>query len=440
MKKIKAIVLSASLCAAMLLSGCVAKPETDYGIEHNGSNGSDNSDSSGTGELSFGKAEISEVRENYAEDAERVRNKSYENLYFNDTVFFPFPELDAVSELTLTPLTIGKSKSADELYKFFCEAVDKLTDNKYSDEEKRYEIRFVDGSKQLETGASADQMPYPYDSPTIDDYELTEYPYLTIDNKDYFIDMICGALRGYDNGALIEYDGINRSWRGMYFMIDFDQLHRPVFYTEDLTCSDTYRLVDGEISIADAAKFAQSYLDNLKFTPYEGNIPKPRIYAVNVVDIGKERYGYNFLTTVEYKGMDFEHHYSNGIGGSYSGVLTDYDTREYTTINGKIDMIETDKIHHFMSIAYGVEITEGEPTTEIITLEAAADIISDFYSESMKFAVQEVSAAWLPTDDRDTDAGNGCPCWKFRMTSNGEMYHTLVNMITGEVYLYVQTV
>lgn len=389
------------------------------------------------------KAEIAEIRNSFSKDFEGLKSKTYDNLDFSKTVCSPFPQIDEVSELTLTPLV---GKSTDEIYDFFSEAVDILTGNKYTEEQKRYEIRFVDANDDplinVDNSESADTPPYPYNHPNIDEYKNgkeTNYPWPKIDNKDYFIDMMFGVIRGFDNGALVEYDHSD-SRLTMYFMIRQNDQHRPVFYTEDLTCTDTYRLVDGEISIADAAKFAQNYLDEFKFTPYEGNIPKPQIFAINVVDIGGGCYGYNFLTTVEYNSVFFDHRDMKGMDVGTLGVLTDYDKRSYDSILGNIDMIETDKIHHFLSVASGVDITEGEPTSEIITVGSAADAVSEFFSGYMNFTVMEVSMVWLSTNDPNEIVEQAYPCWKFKMSANGEIYHTFVNVISGEIYLYVQVV
>lgn len=435
MKIKRNVFLSVAIVVSLLLTGC--NSGSSIGENESESFKIENKDPL------LVKAEITEIRNSFSKDFEDLKSKTYDNLDFSKTVYSPFPQIDEVSELTLTPL---KGKSTEEIYDFFSEAVDILTENKYTKEKKRYEIRFVDADDvpliNVDNSESADMPPYPYNYPNIDEYKNgkeTDYPWPTIDNKDYFIDMMFGVIRGFDNGALVEYDHSD-SRPTMYFMIRQNDKHHPVFYTEDLTCTDTYRLIDGEISIADAAKFAQSFLDKFKFTPYEGNIPKPRIFAVNVVDIGGGRYGYDFLTTVEYNGVFFDHCDMQGMDVGSTRVLTDYDKRSYNTLVGNIDMIETDKIHHFLSVAKGVDITEGEPTTEIITVESAADSLSDFFSGEMKFRVKEVAMVWLSTNDPNEIIEQAYPCWKFKMVANGEIYHTFVNVITGEIYLYVQAV
>ena len=377
------------------------------------------------------KAEISEIRSGFTESVERLRNKSYDNLVFTKTAFSFPDELESVSELKATPL---KGKSVDEIYEYLCDAIDFLTDKEYTDEEKRHDIRFVDADYDDKNER------YPYSSPNIDEYKNgyeTEYPWPTVGNDDYSLDLMFGVLRSFDDGSLVEYDGVSSGIRQMYFMISTAK-HPVVFYTEDLTCTDKYKLIDGEISIADAAAFAQNYLDSLDFTPYEGNIPKSKIVAVNVVNIGNGNYGYNFVVAYTYKGLcfNFDDRKETDSGGLF--VDTDYDERDYSGASGSIDMIRTDKVCRFFDVANGVDITEGEPQTSVITLETAADKISEFFSGFMTFYVDSVSVVWLSEKKSGEMTMPTYPCWKFKMYANGDIYHTFVNMITGEVYLYIQ--
>ena len=46
---------------------------------------------------------------------------------------------------------------------------------------------------------------------------------------------------------------------------------------------------------------------------------------------------------------------------------------------------------------------------------------------------------WLPTATGEL-IDSGYPCWKFTMGCFGETYHTFVDMITGEIHLYIQVV
>ena len=149
------------------------------------------------------------------------------------------------------------------------------------------------------------------------------------------------------------------------------------------------------------------------------------------MNIGDGKYGYNFITTPEYNNILFD--YSDMRGGiGIRLVVNDYDKRQYDNMPGQIDMIETDKVYHFISPAYTRPIEEAEMHTSVITLENAAKIVSEFYSQHMSFFVTRVQVVYLPCGVVAE------PCWKFIMSYNGEQYHTFVNMHTGEVHVYIQ--
>lgn len=428
MKRTKHIALSITICTSLLLTGCnnASTTESSGGLEPANS-------AAYIAEDSFVRGTFSEIRESFESDVEAVKSKEYDNLNFDKAVFSPPPKIDSISELRLVR---PKGKSVDEIYDFFCKSVDTLTDNKYSDEEKKYEIRFADGEQD-------ESLPFPYRWPDIDKYkngQQTANPWPLIDDMKNFIWMSGGVIHKFNNGDLADYDGVERA-DGLlegYTMLS----HQHVFYTEDLTCTDTYRLVDGEISIADAAKFAQNYIDEFDYTPYDdANMPKPVIYAVNVFDIGGGCYGYDFMTTYEYNGVLFDRYEANKGERGMQGSANGYDKRNYGSWMGFADMIKTDEIHTFGSIWLGFDVIEAEPTTEIITVDSAADAVSNFFSGYMIFNVTEVSMVWLDTNEGgDAVDQEAYPCWKFKMYSNGEIYHTFVDVITGEVHLYIQVV
>lgn len=142
-----------------------------------------------------GCAENPETQDN----DEKSQWEKYENISFIGTKF-DIPEISTASVLTLTPL---KGKPVRELYDFLAGAVDELLPGEYSDSEKAYEIRFVDGV-EVDDNAS-----YPYNCPKLEQYLETmqsAYPWLTISTKENYIEMKNGCLRGFDNGALIRYD------------------------------------------------------------------------------------------------------------------------------------------------------------------------------------------------------------------------------------------
>lgn len=387
MKKIlHAIILLTICCSVIIISGCGSDTDFDY-------------------------KPVSEIRENFSQSVEELKSREFDNLDFSHADF-SFPEIDSISLLALTSF---EGKSVQGLYDFFSASVDTLAPGKISDEQKLNEIRFYDGKNPDGT------------RPTIKEYTPTDYPYPFIETDDCFMDMQNGVLRWFDNAALMRWCGEEGS-PIMQTMISDKRRVKDII--TDMNCTDKYELTNGEISIKDAAEFVNNYLQTMKFSPYELSA-RSKAVAVNIVDIGKGKVGYNFLITPEYKKVLFDY-LENGGGIGTRLVKNDYDDRMYDVMPKQIDMIETDKIYHFICPAYNRSIEEAETFSSIITLECAAEIVNKFYSESMDFTVDRVQAVYLPY------GSNAEPCWKFIMKNFGSSYNTLVNMHTGEVHVYIQ--
>lgn len=366
---------------------------------------------------SYDLASVSEIRENYSQSTEELLLKEFVNLDFSKAEFMDFPEIDSISTLSLGILS---GKSAREIYDFFCESLDILMPGKYSAEVKESEIRFADG-KRPEGSTSYE------DFPTINEYELGENPFLMFKADDCFLDYTNGTLRWFDTADLLHWCGEDRAPN----METMDSANAVFLkYISDINSTEKYELINGEISIKDAVDFANNYLETMNFSPYELSA-KTKVCAVNIFKIDGEKYGYNFMTTPEYKNVMFDYPEMMGGGMGISKIPNDYDNRDYFILPGQIDMIETDKVCHFISPAYNRSIEEAETYTSIITLENAADIVSRFYSNHMLFYVTRVQVVYLEY------LNTAEPCWKFLMNCSGLLYNTFVNMHTGEVYVYI---
>lgn len=383
---LRAFIILTICCSVILLSGCDSQTEPD---------------------LDF--APVPEIRENFSRTVEKLKAREFDNLNFSNADF-SFPEIDSISELSLDRFN---GKSAQEIYDFFGASLDALVPGKFSDEQKLNEIRFYDGKNPDGTFQ------------TIKEYTLTDYPWPFVETDECFMDMLHGVLRWFDNGDF-------KRWRGeegcpsMETMVGHGKLVDSI---TDMNCTDKYNLTNGEISVKDAADFVNNYLATIDFSPYELSA-RCKAAAVNVVDIGKGKYGYNFIITPEYNNVLFDYGVTGG-GIATRMVENDYDKRRYEIFPGQINMIETDKVYCFIDPAYYMSIDKTENHTSIITPENAAEIVSEFYSSSMKFAVTSVQAVYLPYGLKVE------PCWKFIMSYFGEEYHTFVNMRTGEVHVYI---
>lgn len=411
MKKSKRIVLATLICTSLFLTGCNISNKSDntVGWESGNSLAVTVSDL----KTDFDYAPVSEIRENFSQITEELRESEFDNLNFSKAEF-SFPEIDSISELSSELFPVN---SAQEIYDFFSASIDNFMPGKFSEERKLNEIRFYDVEHPDNK---------PVDSfPTIDDYKLTEYPWPFFKTDECFMDMRFGVVRWFDNGDLKRWCGKEGS-PAMETMFEYGN---SAAYITDLNCTDEYELTNGRISVKDAAEYVNNFLAAADLSLHE--LPaRSKAVAVSVVDIGGGKYGYNFIITPEYKNVLFDHFETEG-GQRVRLVKNDYDKSGCGAMPGQIGMIETDKIYQCIDPAYFHVLEEKETYTSIITLKNAAEIVSDFYSGHMGFFVKSVSAVYLPSNAIE-------PCWKFIMSCNGEQYHTFVNMHTGEVHVYIQ--
>lgn len=393
MKKIlHTIILLIICCLIMIISGC-------------------DSDTGGDSDDGWDFKPIPEIRENFSQTVEELKTREFDNLDFSNADF-SFPEIDNIYELSLDWFS---GKSAQEIYDFFSASIETLMPGRYSEEMKMNTVKFWDGENPDGTYQ------------TIKDYKPTDNPWPFFNIEDCYFEMRNGVIRWFVNADLMRYRG-EEGAPGMRTMItDPNQLKH---FITDMNSTDKFDLIDGEISVKDAVEFVNNYLATMNFSPYELSAKKKAV-AVSVLDIGNGKAGYNFIITPEYKNVLFDYYEMQG-GNAVEHLENDYDDRRYDSMPGQIGMIETDKICNFALPAYYQSITETAKYTSILTLENAAEIVSEFYSQSMSFAVKRVQAVYLADYDKAE------PCWKFLMENNGWFYNTFVDMCSGEVYVYIQ--
>ena len=148
------------------------------------------------------------------------------------------------------------------------------------------------------------------------------------------------------------------------------------YYNDGKSDSVTYKLSDGEISIGDAIRyFTEDYARSL---PYED---KPEYYVryVDVYKMDNETYAYVLITTTMFNGIPYEQDYEI----SSSSVIPDH-----FASYGQALMIMMNDIDTALWCCPETEMKPvGNPVEKIVSLKAAADIVSHNLSQSVKFNV-----------------------------------------------------
>ena len=409
------IILLIICCSMMIIPGCDFDTGDYSNTDSDTGDYSDiDSDTGFDSDNGWDFKPISEIRENFPKTVEELKTREFDNLDFSNADF-SFPEIDNIYELSLDAFL---GKSAQEIYDFFSASLETLMPGKYSEEMKMNTIFFWDGENPDGTYQ------------TIKDYKPTGdpvFPNPCFKTEDCYFEFRQGVLRWFDNAELMRYRGEEGAPIMPTMLTDSEQLKH---FITDLNSTDKFELIDGEISVKDAVEFVDNYLATMNFSPYELSALTKTV-AVSVLDIGNGKYGYNFITTPEYKNVLFDHYEVQG-GNVVTTIENDYDDGRYDSMPGQIGMIETNKIYNFVEPAYNRSITETANYTSIITLENAAEIVTEFYSPTMNFDVKRVQVVYL------AHWKSASPCWKFLMESNDLLYSTFVDMGSGEVYVYIQ--
>lgn len=425
-----------------LLSGCANKGT--LGQSMSGEN-----NPSSTAEIEF--LPITSVRENFDKDSSELKSRTFDNISFSNS-YFSFT--DASEFYTFDYKITSYDISADNAYSYMCKKLDELFPEKFNDEEKLKEIRFYDVGKKNKTD----------EFPTLEEYKNLadkNYPYILSNHpttgvnskneksKECYLRVSNGIVSDFDNGILARRCDFTRG------LGSFDVLNNfpVIFRTENLESEKTFRLIDVDISIADAVKSAEKILCDFELS--ERELPfELKIQNVNVLDIGGDCCAFYFGIVPEYKGVKYNSMLPDDTVFGFSTIDDNTNERE---ICGEFIMCESDKIcrFKFLNPASSYDIIEGEQTISIVSLSNAAQIVSEYLSGSMELDALSVSAVYKPFSDvkfgQEMDNENYekrditvKPCWRFVLKpltgDTKRLYYIFVDMHTGEAYRTVQQV
>lgn len=246
--------------------------------------------------------------------------------------------------------------------------------------------------------------------------------------------------------------GYGYGYGGDYSIDLFDVMiaYPIVLRTDDLESEETFHLVSGDISIAEAVKSANKFLSDLEISPRE--LPyKPSVQSVIVLDIGDGCFAFCFAVVPEYKQIMYD---CAKIDAHTNGISSISDTTNETRLAGHAVMYEKDKICRCRlgDLLFYYDVMETNSQTSVIPLEKAAELASNHLTWNMRFKAQGVSVVYKEISDKDHHQypDNKAlenrkitvrPCWKFYLRPTIEpqkLFHVYVDMLTGDVYTFVQ--
>ncbi len=443
MKRPKAKYCIPALAVLLLSTGCAGKGSLSLPT-------SENSAVSG-GNLQTELIPITNVRNSFSEDANTLKSRTFDNINLADA-YFTFTQTDKVYtfDYKITDYDI----SPDDAYNYMCKRLDEFFPGMFSDEEKTSEIRFFNVIPNFnEKGQRTEEYP------TLEQYKalkgknypdvLSDHPTIGLrKSNDFSLRVMNGILREYDNGDLARRSGFDREIISFNVLNEFSVVYR----TENLESEKVFHLLSGDISIADAVKSAEKKLSELKLS--ERELPfEMRVQNVNVLDIGNNCYAFYFGIVPEYKGIKYNCVLPDDTVWGFS-IL--YDNTKECDACGEAIMCEADKLcrYRFSHLSSTYDIIESGTADSIISLENAAEMVSEYMTAGMNFKALSVSAAYKPFSeigieeavDNDTYEKRAItvkPCWRFVLQpltgGTDRLYYVFVDMLTGETYNTVQS-
>lgn len=368
------------------------------------------------------KAAVSVVRDSFNQEIEALRSEKFDNLSFENLKTFSFPNVSEVTAYKVTKFDDGGGLSPERFFENFADYCEYFAPGKFSKDEI---------AEKCEVQGNFNNPAYKY-------YNYSQFKeinkdgslkigYMSLETPEFYLAYFGkGVPYWYNGGAMKNRDKADSDFSPVLYTMINDS--RPiVHYTENVNSTDVYRLTDGDISIADAAKKANELLADIAKRCDDGVDCPRQVCAVKVVDIGDECYGYSFTTAPVVDGISYAYaDMRNDSGGS--GYFSTEDGGCGSSDNA--DMIRSDEICTFTNSGGWKEKTAVKVHDSIITLKAAVNNVAWLLSGEMSFKAKSVTLVY------DIEAGSNdlVPCWRFvfENSSPEKYYHVYVNAITGE--------
>ncbi len=357
---------------------------------------------------------ISEYREDYKLETERIRNADYENLSFSSAEFADFPDGEEVSLLKEEELVVAPQESWDLIGQW----LEETGKSDQVDMEKEVRIHTSEAGWQ-------EDREYPYNYPALAEHmDLKDGRGAFISTRD------CHYMVYYDmaDGKMTEYLG-----KDELAIYEVEKV-----YTGDIEASGTleeigaqsYPLISGELTIQEGADLLTDYFDHgTVTTPADG--VTLGVEKVNVFHLG-DVYGYEYLTHRIYKGIPV----SCQVYGGFQLVGCPYLPAEDSKY---VYIVDDTGVSAYRGNSECMPLTELYTDSRIMGVEDAAQLLSEKLASGLRMDVEKLSMVYAPYDaETDNSDRMLLPSWKFEGTNHtkGEKLVAYVDVLTGDLYYY----
>ena len=196
----------------------------------------------------------------------------------------------------------------------------------------------------------------------------------------------------------------------------------------DGSLNDEWQLLDGKMSVKECIEFVEEYLNSQM--PFETNPNiKAKVFLVRVLKVKEGVYAYSCMIGREIYGILTEV-FPSSFGYSQEGIVED---------GGLAEIIEHGVMDSFECVPLTIETEkQGEPITEIISLENIFNKLSNRIGENSSYKILSVELGYRLTE-RTNDYvyyyGEGTPIWRIIATNENDNknYVFEIDCVTGQI-------
>lgn len=393
------------------------------------------------------KAKVSELHNTINDEFNKVKSKSYENLSFGDFEI-DFPEISEVYKLGLTHKTLTVKEACEIFEEYFPIAFA----GRYTSDDLDGMLRIISTELPYNMKMGDDDIEveeeYPLNFPLVRDVEEIvfvddfKYDCIFIETQEvYMVIKGQGSMHGVNKGEAVELNGKPNKLAGPYYIEHYNELIAT--YSVDELKDESYPLLDGEMKVVDAVDFAKDYFNN-KVTYNKNPEIKVDIPLVEVYKINEDVYAYHMIVRDSINQIPFEY---SRINGPIGILLNSSDKKEYDRNHALCFMVRSDDMDFYACGGQTDNIEYlGEKITEIISLENAVNIASEYTSKSATFNVLDIEFVYTSSYNDDniqrTDTSRTAnPTWMLKTynPNDGMYYHIYVDAVDGRCWYFVYT-
>lgn len=207
----------------------------------------------------------------------------------------------------------------------------------------------------------------------------------------------------------------------------------PVIAQCFLPDTTAFMLDNGQVTVDGAASFCEDYFANTAL--YTKDIAtKLKVSSVNVLQIDDDKYAYLMFLARSYAGVPFD-------AMNMEGGISDFsDNNKYIFASSEALMTRSDEIEYcYLSSIYDDIKPTGKRIDNIISLEKAADIVSESMTHYITFQVENISLVYCcKLSDEEGLYATASANWRFQLhnPNDDRTYVVFVNAVDGHCFYY----